>query len=74
MMPAMLRFHEAGERRRRGRGAVKAGRRSVTARQETRDGEAGTIRDVASPGIFITYGKGNRKEIPRKRGLFERSV
>ena len=43
-------------------------------RQETRDGEAGTIRDAASPGIFITYGKGNRKEIPRQRGLFERSV
>ena len=54
MMPAMLRFHEAGERRRRGggavkagRGAVKAGRRPVTARQETSDGEAGTIRDAA---------------------------
>ena len=32
---------------------LKAGRRPVTARQETRDGEAGTIRDAASPGIFI---------------------
>ena len=46
----------------------------MTAKQETRDGEAGTIRDAASPGIFITYGKGNRKEVPRQRGLFERSV
>ena len=60
MMPAMLRFHEAGERRRRGRGVLKAGRRPVTAgrrpataRQETSDGEAGTIRDAASPGIFL---------------------
>ena len=81
MMPAMLRFHEAGERRRRGRGATTArqgsgeGRQETRdGRQETRDGEAGTIRDAASPGIFITYGKGNRKEVPRQRGLFERSV
>ena len=58
---------EAGEGWRRSGGAV-------TAEEETRDGEAGTIRDAASPGIFITYGKGNRKEIPRQRGLFERSV
>ena len=78
MMPAMLRFHEAGERRRRGRGAVKAKQGTGDGMQETRDGEAGTIRDAASPGIFmnesLTYGKGNRKEIPRLRGLFERSV
>ncbi len=60
MMPAMLRFHEVGERRRRVRGAVKAkqgtgdGRQETRdGRQETRDGEAGTIRDAASPGIFL---------------------
>ena len=73
MMPAMLRFHEAGERRRRGRGVLKAGRRPVTARQETRDGEAGTIRDAASPGIFILMAK----EIERKflvRGDYSKEV
>ncbi|MDD7234141.1 MAG: hypothetical protein PUH35_01480 [Bacteroidales bacterium] len=49
----MLRFHEAGKRRRRGRGAVKAKQGTGDGRQETRDGEAGTIRDAASPGIFL---------------------
>ena len=51
MMPAMLRFHEAGERRRRGRGAVKAkqgtgdGRQETgDGRQETRDSQAGDQR------------------------------
>ena len=88
MMPAMLRSNEAGERRRQAghspvkRGSVdgEAGAQSREAGDQlrqawtNRDGEAGTIRDAASPGIFITYGKGNRKEIPRQRGLFERSV
>ena len=65
MMPTMLRFHEAGERRRRGRGASTArqgsgeGRQETRdGRQETRDGEAGTIRDAASPGIFLNMRPG----------------
>lgn len=53
MMSVMLRFHEAGELRRRGRGVVKAMPGTRDSRQETRDGEAGTIRDAASPGIFL---------------------
>ena len=58
MMPAMLRFYEAGKRRRRGRGAVKAKQGTGDGRQETRDSQAGTIRDVASPGIFLNMRPG----------------
>ena len=29
---------------------------------------------ITNGEISMTYGKGNRKEIPRLRGLFERSV
>ena len=55
MMPTMLRFHEAGERRRRGRGAVKAGRRPATARQ-------GQSAMWQAPG----YSRLMAKEIERK--------
>lgn len=80
MMPAMLRFHEAGERRRRGRGAVKAKQGTGDGMQETRDGEAGTIRDAASPGIFIndlSFARLMAKEIERKflvRGDYSKEV
>lgn len=46
----------------------------MTARQETRDGEAGAIRDAASPGIFLRL---MAKEIERKflvRGDYSKEV
>ena len=66
MMPTMLRFHEAGERRRRGRGAVKA-------KQGTGDGRQGQSAMWQAPGYSRLMGK----EIERKflvRGDYSKEV
>ena len=62
MMPAMLRFHEAGERRRRGRGAVKAGRRPATAGRRPATARQGQSAMRQVPG----YSRLMAKEIERK--------
>lgn len=62
MMPTMLRFHEAGERRRRGRGAVKAGRRPATAGRRPATARQGQSAMRQVPG----YSRLMAKEIERK--------
>lgn len=73
MMPAMLRFHEAGERRRRGRGAVKAGRRPATAGRRPATARQGQSAMRQVPG----YSRLMAKEIERKflvRGDYSKEV
>ena len=62
MMPTMLRFHEAGERRRRGRGAVKAGRIPATAGRRPATARQGQSAMWQAPG----YSRLMAKEIERK--------
>ena len=73
MMPAMLRFHEAVERRRRGRGAVKAGRRPATAGRRPATARQGQSAMWQAPG----YSRLMAKEIERKflvRGDYSKEV